>query len=198
VLREQLEGRRLRFNDDQRHRLAAKAKGLGRKVLDEFATIVTPETLLTWHRRLIAQKYDGTANRALGRPRASAEVEALVVRMAQENRGWGYRRLQGAVANLGYQLASNTIRGMLKRHGIEPAPEREKKTNLEGIFEAALGFDRSCGFLYSRSVDPERSAALHRPVLHRALDSQDRDRWDCSEAQWALDGPSWPQSHRLY
>ena len=128
VLREQLEGRRLRFNDDQRRRLAVKAKGLGRKILDEFATIVTPETLLAWHRRLIAQKYDGTANRALGRPRASAEVEALVVRMAQENRGWGYRRLQGAIANLGYQLASNTIRGMLKRHGIEPAPEREKKT----------------------------------------------------------------------
>jgi transposase InsO family protein len=128
VLREQLEGRRLRFNDDQRRRLAAKAKGLGWKILDEFATIVTPETLLAWHRRLIAQKYDGTANRALGRPRASTEVEALVVRMAQENRGWGYRRLQGAVANLGYQVASNTIRGMLKRHGIEPAPEREKKT----------------------------------------------------------------------
>jgi hypothetical protein len=89
VLREQLEGRRLRFNDDQRRRLAAKAKGLGRKILDEFATIVTPETLLAWHRRLIAQKYDGTANRALGRPRASAGVEARVVRMAQENRGWG-------------------------------------------------------------------------------------------------------------
>jgi len=60
VLREQLGGKRLRFNDDQRRRLTAKAKGLGRKLLQEVATIVTPETLLAWHRRLIAQKYDGS------------------------------------------------------------------------------------------------------------------------------------------
>ena len=59
VLREQLGDRRLRFNDDQRRRLAAKAKGLGRKLLAEVATLVTPDTLLAWHRRLIARKYDG-------------------------------------------------------------------------------------------------------------------------------------------
>src|SRR5256885_10272747 len=69
VLREQLGGRRVRFNDDQRRRLAARAKGLGRKVLDGVATMVTPDTLLAWHRRLIAQKYDGSARRRLGRPR---------------------------------------------------------------------------------------------------------------------------------
>ena len=62
VLREQLGGRRLRLNDDQRRRLAAKAKGLGRKLLAEMATIVTPGTLLAWHRNLIAQKYDGSAH----------------------------------------------------------------------------------------------------------------------------------------
>ena len=63
VLREQLGGRRVRLNDDQRRRLAAKAKGLGRKLLAEVATIVTPETLLAWHRKLIAQKYDGSCQR---------------------------------------------------------------------------------------------------------------------------------------
>ena len=68
VLREQLGQKRLRFNDDQRRRLAAKAKGLGRKLLREVATIVTPETLLVWHRRLIAQKYDGSGKRGRGRP----------------------------------------------------------------------------------------------------------------------------------
>src|SRR6202050_5502924 len=81
VLREQLGGRRLRFNDDQRRRLAAKAKGLGRKLLAEIATIVTPETLLAWHRKLIAQKYDGSARRGLGRPRVAGRIEALVVRL---------------------------------------------------------------------------------------------------------------------
>ena len=69
MLREQLGGRRVRLNDHQRRRLAVKAKALGRKVLAEVASIVTPETLLAWHRKLIAQKYDGTAHRAPGRPR---------------------------------------------------------------------------------------------------------------------------------
>jgi putative transposase len=68
VLREQLGGRRVRFNDDQRRRLAAKAKGLGRNILVEITTIVTPETLLAWHRKLIAKKYDGSAQRGPGRP----------------------------------------------------------------------------------------------------------------------------------
>src|SRR5919202_1402697 len=78
VLREQLGDRRLRFNDDQRRRLAAKAKGLGRKLLVEVASIVTPETLLAWHRKLIAQKYDGSRKHGPGRPRTAGEIEALV------------------------------------------------------------------------------------------------------------------------
>ena len=79
VLREQLGDRRLLLNDEQRRRLAAKAKGLGRKRLSEVAGIVTPETLLAWHRKLIAAKYDGSANRRPGRPRTDSEIEALVV-----------------------------------------------------------------------------------------------------------------------
>jgi putative transposase len=128
VLREQIGRRRMRFSDDQRRRLAAKAKRLGRKVLADVATIVTPETLLAWHRRLIAKKYDGSANRGLGRPRTATEIEALVVRMAEENRDWGYRRIQGALANLGQHFNHGTIANILKQHGIEPAPERSRKT----------------------------------------------------------------------
>src|SRR3954471_18029413 len=81
VLREQLGERRLKFNDDQRRRLAAKAKGLGGRILAEVATIVTPETLLAWHRKLIAHKYDGSGKRRPGRPRTAGEIETLVVRM---------------------------------------------------------------------------------------------------------------------
>ena len=89
VLREQLGDRRLRFTDDQRCRLAVRAKGLGRKILLELGTIVTPETLLAWHGRLIAQKYDGSKNRGPGRPRKGEEIEALVVRLAKEDCTWG-------------------------------------------------------------------------------------------------------------
>jgi putative transposase len=128
LLREQLGGRRLRFTVDQRRRLAAKAKGLGRKLLAEIATIVTTETLLAWHRKLIAQKYDGSGQRGPGRPRTASEIEALVVRLAEENRDWGYRRIQGALAHLGHTIARSTIAAILERHGIEPAPGRHRKT----------------------------------------------------------------------
>jgi len=128
VLREQLGDRRLRLTDNQRRRLAAKAKGLGRKLLAEVATIVTPETLLRWYQRLIAQKYDGSGKRGAGRPRTAAEIEKLVVQMAAENRDWGYRRIQGALSNLRHKLARSTIADILERHGIEPAPERSRKT----------------------------------------------------------------------
>lgn len=128
VLRDQLGGRRVRLNDDQRRRLAVKAKGIGRKLLAEVATLVTPETLLAWHRKLIAQKYDGSGKRGPGRPRTAGEIEALVVRMAQENRDWGCRRIQGAMSNLGHELARSTVADILKRHGIEPVPERNRKT----------------------------------------------------------------------
>jgi len=128
VLREQIGNRRMRFSDDQRRRLAARAKKIGRSLLNQVATIVTPETLLAWHRKLIAKKYDGSANRGPGRPRTATQIAALVTRMANENRSWGYRRIQGALSNLGHLLAFKTIANILKEHGIEPAPERNRKT----------------------------------------------------------------------
>src|SRR5262245_53124009 len=128
VLREHVGARRLRFTDDQRRRLVVKARKLGRRVLAQVATVVTPETLLAWHWRLIANKYDGSALRTPGRPLTTIELSSLVVRMAEENHGWGYRRIQGALSNLGHEIARTTIANILKRHGIEPAPERNRKT----------------------------------------------------------------------
>jgi helix-turn-helix protein len=128
VLREQLERKRLRLNDEQRRRLAVKAKKLGRCVLHELTTLVTPETLLAWHRKLIARKYDGSQRRGPGRPRVQDQIQQLVVRMATENRDWGYRRIQGALANLGHRVARGTIANILKEHGLEPSPERNRKT----------------------------------------------------------------------
>src|SRR3954462_9633391 len=81
VLREQLGDRRLRFNDDQRRRLTVRAKGLGRRLLTQVASLVTPDTLMAWHRKLIAEKYDGHNRRGPGRPRTRREWEDLVLRM---------------------------------------------------------------------------------------------------------------------
>jgi hypothetical protein len=147
VLREQIGNRRIRFTDNQRRRLAAKAKKLSRMILGQVATIVTPATLLAWHRKLIAQKYDGTAYRAPGRPRTSANIAELVIRLAKENRSWGYLRIQGALANVGRVIAPTTIANILKRHGVEPAPERMQRITRKEFLDAPLGPNRCERFL---------------------------------------------------
>jgi putative transposase len=134
VLREQIGNPRLKFSDDQRRRLAAKAKKLGRKTLEQVATIATPETLLTWHRKLIVQNAESPC-RSPGRPPTAQDIAGLAVRMAEGNRSWGYRRIQGALANLGHDLAHNTIRNIPKRHGIEPAPERSRETSWKEFLD---------------------------------------------------------------
>jgi hypothetical protein len=123
VLKEQLKGRRLRLNDDQRRRLAVKAKRLGRQTLTRVATIVTPDTLMRWHRRLIALKWTYEAKR-VGRPGLMKAIAGLIVRMAQENSNWGYCRIQGELKGLGHRVAPSTIAKVLKENGIQPAPDR--------------------------------------------------------------------------
>ena len=126
VLTEQLKGRgRLRFTDGQRCLLAAKAKALGRAALKKLETLVSPDTLLRWHRQLIAKKYDGSAKRGVGRPGTIRNIEALVIKIATENPTWGYLRITGALANLGHVVARTTIANVLERHGLSPAPDRK-------------------------------------------------------------------------
>src|SRR5882724_10482409 len=127
ILKAQLGGRRLRLTDTERRCLAALAHPLGRKRLKEVALLATPDTLLRWYKRLIAQKFDGSKRRThLGRPPVAEEIEQLVMRMAEENPSWGYRRLQGALANLGHAIDKLTVRNILRRHHLEPAPQRRK------------------------------------------------------------------------
>ena len=106
VLREQLGDRRVRITDDQRRRLAAKAKGLGRKLLAEVATIVTPETLLRWHRRLIAQKYDGSGKRGSGRPPHGSRDRATGRPNGEREPGLGASSNPGRIVESGTQTRS--------------------------------------------------------------------------------------------
>jgi hypothetical protein len=126
----------LRFSNDQRRRLAAKGRPLGRRRLEELAGIVTPETLLRWYRELIAKKYDGSARHRAGRPASAASVQQLVVRFASENPSCGYTRIRGALRNLGHELGRNTIKRILLDHGLEPAPARRKRMPWKTFLKA--------------------------------------------------------------
>jgi putative transposase len=136
VLKERLGGRRIRFTDSERRRLARKAYALGRKVLGELETLVTPDTLLRWHRQLVALKWTYTQRRGPGRPRVMQTIVDLILRMAHENPSWGYTRIRGALANLGHQVGRGTIANILREHGIEPAPERDRHTRWSTFLKA--------------------------------------------------------------
>ncbi len=138
VLMEKLGRKRILLTDDQRRRLAVKGKSLGRKALREITTIFTPDTILRWHRQLVATKWDYTNRRKTkqGRPSVSEEVRQLVLRMAKENPTWGYDRIQGALANLGHEISDQTVGNILKVNGIEPVAARKRQTTWKTFLKA--------------------------------------------------------------
>jgi hypothetical protein len=196
ILRQQLGNKRLRLSDDQRRRLAVKAKKLGRRILREVATIVTPDTLLAWHRKLITRKYDGSKQRSPGRPRTPERIRDLVVRMATENRDWGYRRIQGALANLGHEVARGTIANILKAHGLEPAPERNRKTTWKEFLLRHWAVLVAADFFTIEVWTPEGVDTVRRAVSDRPVDATGGDRRNSGPGEWIVDGTGSAQSQR--
>lgn len=130
ILRAHLDGKP-RLTDPQRKTLAEIGKQLGRKALAEVATLVSPDTILGWHRKLVAKKFDGSKNRGkAGRPPTPKEIEDLVLRFARENRSWGYRRIVGALGNVGHTVSHQTVADILRRHDLPIAPQRKRGTGF--------------------------------------------------------------------
>ena len=137
ALMKRLGKKQLLLNDDQRRLLAVKGKAIGRKALLQLTTIVTPDTILRWHRRLVAEKWDYSEKRkSVGRPRTSQEIVDLILQFARENPDWGYDRIVGALDNLGHEVSDQTVGNILKAHGIEPAPDRQRQTTWATFLKA--------------------------------------------------------------
>ena len=141
LLRRQLDGRRLRFTDEDRRRLATRAYRVGRATLREIATIATPDTLLRWHRQLIARKWTYACKS--GRRNVLRAIRQLVVRMAEDNPTWGYTRIQGALKNVGHRVGRSTIARILKAAGLSPVPQRPTswQTFLKAHWGSIAGAD---------------------------------------------------------
>src|SRR6202023_1259207 len=138
ILKVQLNGR-LKLSDAERATLGEIGHRLGRTALAEVATVAKPDTILAWYRKLVAHKFDGSkARRGPGRPRVMRNVEQLIVRMASENRDWGYDRIVGALANLGYEISDQTVGNVLHRHALPPAPERSHTTTWPAFIRTHL------------------------------------------------------------
>ena len=124
VFRELHGDKRPRLNDDQRRRLAAKGKPLGRRLLDKVAGIVTPDTILRWHRKLVAAHHTYPHKTRVGRPGLMKSIRGRMGRMATENASWGHLRIIGELKKVGHTVARTTIAKTLKDSGIQPSPDR--------------------------------------------------------------------------
>src|SRR5450759_1454900 len=136
VLKERLGGRRIRFTDTEGCRLARKAHSLGRKALNALHTLVTPDSLLRGYREMVTCKWNYSHRRGPGRPCVMQTIVNLVLRMALENRSWGYTRIQGAMDNLGHEVARGTIASILREYGIDPATESGKQMTWSTFLRA--------------------------------------------------------------
>src|SRR6266704_2591154 len=166
LLRQQINGR-VPLTDSDRKALAGIGQQLGKKVLTELATIAKPDTILAWHHKLVGQKDEGSQPRkSVGRPAIDQEIEALVVRMARENRSWGYDRIVGALANLGHSISDQTVGNILKRHGLPAGSRAEEDHHLERIYPHAYGGPRRYGLLHRRGLDDGRPDDVLRALFY--------------------------------
>ncbi len=169
ILRAKLPSR-LRLSDPERATLAEIGKRLGRKALRGVACIAKPDTILAWYRRLVAKKFDGSKHRQYpGRPTIQPDVEALVVRMARENTGWGYNRIVGALAKLGHRLSDQTVGNISATARHCSGAERSQTTSVPGSLRAALaaaGHDPSA---QSHSIRYGRMASRFPRIEHRSM-----------------------------
>ena len=108
--------------------------------------LVTPDTLLRWHRRMVCWRWTHP-RRGGGRPPVSAEIAALVKQLARENPGWGYERIQGELLAMGYQVGASTVRRILKRLRIQPAPQRDRATWRQFLHVQAMTM-LACDFFH--------------------------------------------------
>lgn len=170
VLKARLAGQPLRFEDDERRRLAALGHRLGRRVLAQVATLVTRDTILRWHRELVAREWTYRGGR--GRPAGlAAHLRALVIRMATENSTWGYTRIQGALRNLGHRVGRSTIARILCAAGFPPGRQRPMiwRTFLQAHWPALVAADffttevwTARGFGHVLRRVPDRTAVAPR------------------------------------
>ena len=143
--------KRIILNDKQRRRLAILAKRLGRKVVGQITDAFCPDTLMLWHRKLVARKYDGSKNRGKGgRPRISDYLRQLIITMSKDNKHLGCRKLCGFLKYLGIKVSPSTVCRVRKEHGIDPSPERPERTSWNEFTErqfasmAAIDFFTKC------------------------------------------------------
>ena len=169
-------------------------ESLAAPLLAEVATVAKPDTILAWYRKLVVRKFDGSkARRGPGRPRVTRNVEQLIVCLAEENRDWGYDRIAGALANLGYRVCDQTVVNVLHRHGLPPAPERKRRTTWSAFIRTHLALLAGTDFFTAEVLTLCGLVTYY--VLFFIHHESRRHRWDHHPSQRAMDEANRTKRH---
>jgi Homeodomain-like domain len=191
ILKAHLNGRP-RLSDAERAILGEIGHRLGRKVLSDVATVAQPDTILGWYRKLVARKFDGSkARQGPGRPRIKREVEQLIVRMASENRDWGYDRIVGALANLGYEVSDQTV-GNVCAAAYTARARAQAHDHLGDIHSGSPGGAGRDRLFHGGGADAARIGDLLRAVFHPSGEPEGGHRRDHRPSERTVDEADGP------
>jgi putative transposase len=193
VLREHVGRKRILLNDEQKRRLATKGKTIGRKLLERFGTLFNPDTILRWHRELIARKYDYSHRRRPGPlPKKANMIRDLVLRMAGDNPSWGYGRIYGEIKGLGYDVHWQTVRRIMRDHGLLDDPDKPDKNSWKTFLRSHWESFAACDFFTVEAWTPlglKRFLVLFvidlatRRVRIAGIDPYPHEKWMLQQAR---------------
>jgi hypothetical protein len=147
VEHQEKQDKRIRLSNSQRMRVAAKAKRLSRKMLEQCTELFTPDTIMRWFRELVAQKYDGSENRTSpGRPQIAQEIVNLVIRFKEENPRWGYKKIRDQIVYLGYKISKSSVKNILIENGYDPEPDLTVRSTWHEFIRSHWDVLAACDF----------------------------------------------------
>ena len=141
------ENKRILLTNSQRMRAAAKAKRLSRKMLERCTELFTADTVIRWHQKLIAEKYDGSGKRSkIGRPPITAEIVKLVIKFKQESPRWGYQKIRDQIEYLGYKVSKTSVKNILIENGYDPEPDLTVRSTWHEFLNSHWDVMAACDF----------------------------------------------------
>ncbi|MFC1795205.1 helix-turn-helix domain-containing protein [Planctomycetota bacterium] len=147
VEHQEKQDKRILLTNSQRMRVAAKAKRLSRKMLEQCTELFTADTIMRWYRELVAQKYDGSENRTSpGRPQIGQEIVSLVIRFKEENPRWGYQKIRDQVVYLGYTISKSSVKNILIENGYDPEPDLTVRSTWHEFIKSHWDVLAACDF----------------------------------------------------
>jgi len=141
------QNKRILLTNSQRMRVAAKAKRLSRKTLEQCTELFTVDTIMHWYHKLIAEKYDGSKQRkSPGRPRITEEIVNLVIRFKEENPRWGYQKITDQIVYLGHKISKSSVKNILIENGYDPEPDLTARSTWHEFIKSHWDVLAACDF----------------------------------------------------